>query len=496
MVARGTILNLLGQAAPLLLALAAIPWTIAEMGTARFGVLALVWGLLGYFNLLDLGLGRAVTHSVAESDGVIEGVAASRIRTVLLLIFLVGLALTPGLWLVSPLLVRLLGAPDAMKAELLTTVRLLSMAVPFVVSANGMRGLLEAKQRFGLINAIRIPNAALNYLAPLVVFHFVPSLGAVTAALLAGRVLSWLAHMMAVARVAPGLVRPPWRLPPRKSLLPTVRFASWIAVSNVVGPIMAGLDRFLLASLVSIDAVTYYATPYEAITRLWILPGALVPVLFPIFSGLGAREDSRLLSLLQRSLRGMALLLFPVVAAIIALASPLLHLWLGPELATATHGVLVWLAIGVFLNSMAQIPYSLVQGFGRPDITAKFHLLELPVFLAVFAVLAPRFGAIGAAQAWTFRVGLDAVLVAFAASRMLATRYGSAEVRLFVATMVVPVLAMAGIASTGNPLWRYTLLFVSVPAYDGAIWRFALSQDDRSAIRRLVSGILLKGNST
>src|SRR5918998_2593407 len=69
LLARNTIFNFAGQAAPLLVALVAIPLLIEGLGTDRFGVLTLAWIVIGYFSLFDLGLGRALTKLVAERLG-------------------------------------------------------------------------------------------------------------------------------------------------------------------------------------------------------------------------------------------------------------------------------------------------------------------------------------------------------------------------------------------------------------------------------------------
>ena len=73
----------------------------------------------------------------------------------------------------------------------------------------------------------------------------------------------------------------------------------------------------------------------------------------------------------------------------IALAQDGLRLWLGPEFAQHSFRVLQWLAVGVFINSLAQVPFSLLQGVGRPDITATLHLIELPLYLGVLWWLIP-----------------------------------------------------------------------------------------------------------
>jgi O-antigen/teichoic acid export membrane protein len=64
LIARNTLLNLIGLAAPLLVAILTIPYVVHGLGTDRFGLLSLAWVVLGYFTIFDLGLGRATTKYV------------------------------------------------------------------------------------------------------------------------------------------------------------------------------------------------------------------------------------------------------------------------------------------------------------------------------------------------------------------------------------------------------------------------------------------------
>ncbi len=57
-----------------------------------------------------------------------------------------------------------------------------------------------------------------------------------------------------------------------------------MTVTNVVGPVMVTMDRFLIGAMISITAVAYYTTPYEMVTKLWLIPAAMVGVMFPAFS--------------------------------------------------------------------------------------------------------------------------------------------------------------------------------------------------------------------
>jgi O-antigen/teichoic acid export membrane protein len=69
LLARNTIWNLIGNGSPMIVAVFSIPILIHSLGKDRFGVLALVWGLIGYASLFDMGLGRALTQLVANKLG-------------------------------------------------------------------------------------------------------------------------------------------------------------------------------------------------------------------------------------------------------------------------------------------------------------------------------------------------------------------------------------------------------------------------------------------
>ena len=77
--AHNTILNFIGQVIPLIVGVITIPFIIRGLGIERFGLLSLAWVVLGYFTILDLGLGRATIKFVAEALGKGEKDEISRI---------------------------------------------------------------------------------------------------------------------------------------------------------------------------------------------------------------------------------------------------------------------------------------------------------------------------------------------------------------------------------------------------------------------------------
>lgn len=481
LLARNTIWNLIGQGAPLFVALFAIPVLIRGLGTARFGVLTLAWMVVGYFSLFDLGLGRALTKLVAEKLGAgKESEVPALIWTALALMALLGvagIAVAAGLcpWMVH----RLLKIPAGLQAETLNAFYLLAVSIPIIISTAGLRGVLVAYQRFDMVNAVRIPLGMFTFLGPLAVLPFSNSLFPVVAALVAVRLLAWGVHFLLCLRVVPAL-RYNMRVE-RAMVRPLLSFGSWMTVSNIVGPLMVYFDRFLIGAMLSITAVAYYATPYEVVTKLWLIPGALVGVLFPAFATTLVEDRGRTVRLFGRGINYIILALFPLALMIVTLAHEGLNLWLGSEFAQQSALVLQWLTVGVFINSLAQIPFALVQGAGRPDITAKLHLAELPFYFLALWWMINVYGIKGVAIAWTARVTVDTVAL-FAVARWLLPTTAPAIGRMAL-TFGAALLSLSLGTLTAVLMMKVLFLAVAMIIFVPAAWLLILTDEERVFVR-------------
>lgn len=447
---RNSVINLGGHVVPILAGLVSIPLLIRELGTSRFGVLTLAWLAVGYLSLFDLGLGRALTKLVAEQVGTErEAEVPALVWTALglMLVFgvlgsLLGIALTP--WLTQDVL----RIPVELQTESKHAFWLLAVSLPVVITSVGLRGLLEAMHLFGWVNAIRIPSGVFTFAGPLLVLPYSNSLAAVVGILVAGRVTAWLAHLVLCARAMPSLFRTVRFDPTTIPLL--LGFGGWMTVSNIVGPLMVYLDRFLIAAVISAAAVAYYATPYEVITKIWLIPGALLGVLFPAFSA-GLRHDSEWV---RQTFKGAAdtllLIVFPVALLSVLFAEEGLTVWLGADFASQSATVAKWLAVGVFVNSLGLVPFTLIQGGGRPDLTAKLHLAEFPPYILCLWWFTTRYGIEGAAAMWTARAGLDALVLFALVPQVLPTASGTA--RSTVGLTAIGVLALS-LAVLPTSIW-------------------------------------------
>jgi O-antigen/teichoic acid export membrane protein len=484
LLARNTALNLAGQAVPLVAALVAIPWLIRGLGADRFGVLTLAWAAIGYFGLVDLGLGRALTHAVATrlgSDREDELVALG--WTALALMFFLGALGATALAAATPWLVTdLLKIPAGLRAESARSFYLLALSLPIVVSTAGLRGIIEAHQHFGLATALRIPLAIFSYAGPLGTLPFTNRLDIVVAALVAGRVLTWVAHFaLCVKRYA--FLR--HRIAIRRHVIwPLLRVGGWMTVSNVVSPLMTYFDRFLIGALLPVAAVAYYVTPFEAVMKLLLFPSALMGVLFPAFAESFARDRARTAQLFDKGVRAVVLVIFPVSLVLVTLASEILRVWVGAEFSHAGSAVLQWLAVGALINSVGYVGFAVLQGVGRADLTGKLNLVELPFYVVTIWILATRLGLAGVAMAWTLRVFLDTLALWIMARRSVAS--DRKLLHTPVTTWLVMGLALLVGALLPGTVPRVAYVFACAAVYLPVAWFGLVTAGERDAVRRML----------
>lgn len=413
--------NLVGHLTPLLAAYFAIPVLISDLGVERFGLMTMVWFMVGYFSLFDFGLSRALTLLVSEKIGANQYEDIPDVVTTALFAMLVlglsacGLVYFSSHWLA----LNLLSVSEAYRGEAIDSISWLALTLPFVILTAGLRGVLEAFQRFDFVNMVRVPLGILTFLTPMFVLPFTKVLSAIVIALMVVRILVFWIHVLLCKRVVPNLFKK--IRPSRRYFRSMLSFGGWMTISNVISPLMVYLDRFMIGGVLGLVAVAYYVTPYELVTKILILPASITGVLFPAFSAALMSNRKEAVSLFHSAIRWIVLAVFPAVLVTTVFAREILGFWLSMDFVDQSTGVLQVLSVGILINSLAHLPFAFIQAEGRPDVTAKFHLVELPIYFFGLYIAMSYLGLFGVALAWTVRVTIDAALLfAYTGSRDVA----------------------------------------------------------------------------
>jgi O-antigen/teichoic acid export membrane protein len=412
LIVRNTVLNFFGLVVPLAVGFVTIPMVVRALGNERFGILALVWVVFGYFGLFDLGLGRTTTRYIA--DGLGRNDAAKLpgyLWTTVALQTAIGIAAAALSHLAAPLIVRhILNIPDGFEAETIRTLRLVGWSLPVMFVGSSFRGVLEAAQRFDLVNAVKVPINVLFYLLPLLGVALGFALPGIVILLVISRAAALGAWGAMALRVLPALGTKP--VPRRELVRPLFRFSGWLGLSSILYAVTSSIDRLVIGSLITVEAVTFYSAPYEAINRIGVVPGSLSMVLFPAFSLLDAGgRTERTESLFARSTKFLLLSTGPAFVLLMFFAGDLLRLWLGPAFAAQSAFVVRVLAAGFLVNTVIAVPNNYLIGIGRVDVAPKYQVFELVAFTALTWAGAKLWGIKGVAAASALRLAAFSVFL-------------------------------------------------------------------------------------
>lgn len=483
------IYTLAGTIAPAGVAIGSMPVLASSLGTERLGVLTIAWAVIGYFSLLDLGVGRALTNRVAAEAG--RGAHENLPALVATAgVALLGIGATGGMataLLASWLTQTALHVPPALQAEVQSSIYLLALAVPVLTITAGARGLLEARQRFDLVNAVRIPLGVVMYAGPLAIVPFTHSVAACVGALVAVRFAAGIALVGMCLSDVPTLVRAGGFS--RAVFRGLAQTGAWMTLANLAGSLIVVLDRLIVGGVVGVGALAYYSTPQEIVTKFSAIPGGISAVMFPAFSAQFAADRVRLTATFSRSVHWTAGMLFPLCAATAVFGPELLSLWMGGRFAAESGGVVRWLSAGVLINGLALTPFGLLQASGRARSVAMVQCLELPAYVVVVWWMTGRYGVQGAAVAWAGRVALDAAIL-FALARRSLVPTGRAWALLAAVAALAPVV-WGAIPAWGSAWARLLSLLLVLAIFAGAWWQLA-DPGDRAWLRNRVSGLRVR----
>lgn len=481
----GVVWNALGRGLPLLLALALTPVLLHQLGLERWGLFTLALAMVGVFGVFDLGVGPALTRSLAERIGagrLEEG--WSFVGSALAVLLAISAIIAMALWLLIPALVGpFLKVPPDLQADAVAGFRVLALAAPVVVLNAALWGVLAAFHRFRAANLVNIPVSALYYVGPVLLLLVWDSFTGVMLTLVACRLGMTVAYAWLALRDVPGLGLGRIRL---GLALPLLRLGGWMTFTSLTTQALLYADRFLIGALLSLTAVAFYATPLDLVMRVWILPVAVAQVLVPAIARAFATQPEEAAATLRQGTLGILVLGLPACLLLTGAAWELLALWLGRDFADGGAGVLRILGIGIFFSCVAFGPATLLDAIGRPDVTARFVVVQAVVYLPVMAALLAWWGIEGAAIAWTLRCAADCVGKIVLGARI----YPPAAEAL--ARIVPPlVVASAGLLAMALPLGRPALAALGVLIAAVVViltWR-ALSSGEREAILGRLRGV-------
>ena len=405
---------------PLLIAITAIPPLVKMLGSERFGILSLVWGLTAVAGAFDLGIGRAATRQLAEhiAHGRRDNLLPTA-RVAVRLALLSGVAGCAILMLaIGSGLYRWLSYSSALESEIVGAGLLLCLTIPMQASIAVYRGISEAWQQFRGISVIRMGLGASTFLFPLAVAQVTNDLRWLVGSLLASRILAWFAYRhLALNHVGVKDLSDVDARDSKSATTSLLRSGGWLTVSAVAGPLLGQADRFFVGSLAGVAEVPTYTIPFEVVSQLLLLVTAVSTVTLPTIAKTIVADPSAAWSMFQMWLWRIAVAMI-LVATGAALSLPyVLPLWVGSSLSAEAVQVGQILCVGLLTHSIGVMCFAFLHAAGRFRATAMINLAEIPFYFVALMWMVASFGATGAAIGWVMRVTVDAIALYFFSAR-------------------------------------------------------------------------------
>jgi O-antigen/teichoic acid export membrane protein len=465
----------------------AYPQLLLQLGEKRIGVYLLLLTVVGYFSIFDLGINKALTRILAIHFSKEEAAEARKtLLNGLLLLGALGVIVTLIILLLAPVLVD--SADPDFYEEAVVAIRIIAPTLIVLLLNSGLRSVFEAQQRFLTLNLISIPASAFNYLGPLVLSFFSTSLIDLAIVMLCGRLVVFFVMGLLISTQRESVFA--WQKPDSLIIKQLAKYGGWLTVSRLINPIFLYFDRFLISATISMAAVTYYTTPFEISSRMLILAQTLITVLFPALSTLAGTDPERMQNIRNSSLKLGVSAIALAAGVVIIFAHPFFRWWVENEsVIQQSPLILQILVIGIVVNYAAHFPATVLQAINRPDVSAKLHILEVPVYLlaAIFAI--GNFGILGAALVWTGRALFDAALHFYFSEKLFPTTNKRELARhgfMIVATLLFfgGCFALSNMAISGEPILIYSIVLILI--FSSFSWLFILTTRERRFIIDLI----------
>lgn len=490
---RGVAWNLGGQAFAFAASFALVPFVVHRLGEADYALYGLLGLLSGYLTLAAFGAGMATTRGVSEASARADSGAMRLIlRRSLLMHSAAPAAAAAALFLLRGPAAAFL-APASGGAGLAAWVVGCAAAGGAFFSLNQFcASVFHGLQRFDLLNKSQFAQSAGFLLITAGLAASGRGLREAAVAYPLFQAVLCAAQLPVALRSALGRTGGP--AAPPAPLGGYLRFCAETFLSQVAWTVAFQLDKTLVVRVLPLAHAAYYMVPSFLLQKFWVLPMAVTTTAFPALAGHAGRGDAAAARrVYEASSRLVLLSVMPAFVMLAVLGPQFLTVWMGSDF--SLHGVwpLRLLAAGYLFNLLGLMPNTASLGLNRARNSLALNVGQAALTAAAWAVLVPRWGAVGAAGG--FLVGQAFSGLPFALY-VNATLFGIGAREYAVTVLLRPLAAALALALALWPLrgvaWGWPGLFALGAASAAAYYALSfalLSAEDKASAGSVVASL-------
>jgi len=454
-----------------------LPFNLAHLGAAQYGLWMLLGSLTVHFSLLDLGYGGALVKFMAQYRAHRNVQALNEIASTLFFVFaavgIAAYAVAVGIAFNLDHFFKI--TPEqAQTGKWILMILGVHVALNFPFSVFG--GVISGFQRYDANNMVAIANSFVVALVNVAVLSAGYGLVALVATTTTVRVIGYFIYRANAYRIFPELrVRP--SLFRRARLREVTGFSVYTSIIDWANKLNYQLDQIVIGVFLGSTAVGVWSPAERIISGTQRLTNQLNGVLFPLIVDSDAtKKQERLQSILLQGTQLSLAMVLPVAAALVLLADPLVHAWLGARAASVAEAIPVIqiLAVAVAFRVGSATGTTLLKGAGKHRMLAFVNLGTGLANVALSIALVRRFGLVGVAWGTIVPIAFTSCFIVFpAACRRAGLPIGRAVLDA-VLPAVWPAFIVGGVLAYSRAVSSGTLLAVVLQAAGGGALYLAL----------------------
>ena len=395
LLASGALVQGIAQAGGLLVLLVIVTVLARRLSVAELGAYGLVASLAGYLLVLRNSVANSAVRAMAAAAGSHERARMFSAAAALYAVVGVatGLLIAAAALAIAAFILDGSLARDA-RAGGLGLGAFIAAGIPASVYLDALR----AERRFVLAAGMEVVAVTVQLVAMLTLIFAGADLSVLIAVSGALPLISGTLCLGAVRRA--GL---PFRLASagitRSRMMAIVPTAGWLLVVELCNLAMYASSRVILGAYRSPASVGQFEGPVRAHNLLYALAGALAVPVVPTASRYVAADDRRRLQeLVVRGTRYTLALFVPLCVTLVALAEPILEVWLGERYGEGAAALTILVSYWLLYGGLVVTPGFLV-GAGRAREVARIVMAVAVANLGVALILTPELGLEGPALA-------------------------------------------------------------------------------------------------
>jgi O-antigen/teichoic acid export membrane protein len=333
----------------MLITIITVPLTLNYLGNQRFAVWTILSSIASLLAFADLGIGNSLINLIAKADADNDRATAQRyVSSSFFTLSFLALLLGIGFAIFYPIVPwsQLYNVTDELAASEAGPATAVFI---FCFLLNLPLGIIQkvwmGRQELHIDNIWMILGKILSVLTLLLAISLQTSLSGLVIALTGVPLLT-----TALSGVYLFVFRHPWLKPSlngfqKERAQKLIRIGFLFFVLQLAGTLASSIDTFVIAQVISADAVTAYSIPaqiYRIVNAFW---GVILLALWPAFSDAFARKDTEWIeAAFQRTFRLVLFGNLLISVATVLFGKSLINIWLGYEFIVSSN-LLITLSI-------------------------------------------------------------------------------------------------------------------------------------------------------